>query len=160
MSTDNNPTTPRNMQETLNFLMQQSFRMSEESKGRKDHKTPLTDALVAELRAAFPAEKVVVRVCYSGSGDDGWFNGIDVWFLAGKDRHWPIATELDKVKSIIDKHDKGKIYEELYPILEARAPGWEINEGSQGGFVFNPDGTRVHQHDENIVDINSSEWKF
>ena len=160
MSTDNTPSTPRNMQETLNFLMQQSFRMSEESKVRKDHKTPLTDALVAELRAAFPAEKVVVRFCYSGSGDSGWFDDIDVYFTTTEARRWPNATELDKVNDIIAKNDKGKIYDELYPILEARAPGWEINEGSQGGFVFNPDGTRVHQHDENIVEVNSSEWEF
>lgn len=160
MSTDNTPSTPRNMQETLEFLMQQSFRMSEESKGRKDHKTPLTDALVAELRAAFPDEKVVVRVYYSGDNDSGWFNDIDVYFTTTEAIRWPSGTDLDKVNAIIDKNNKGKIYDELYQILEARAPGWEINDGSQGGFVFNPDGTRVHQHDENHVEVNRSEWEF
>ena len=160
MSTDNTPSTPRNMQEVLNLLMEESLRTSMESRNRKNHGTPLADALVADMRTAFPTEKVVVRVCYSGSGDDGWFNDIDVYFLTGKDRRWPSATEMDKVNSILDKHDKGKIYDELYPILEARAPGWEINDGSSGGFVFNPDGTRVHQHDENIVEVNSSEWEF
>lgn len=160
MSTDNTPPTPRNMQEVLNLLMEESLRTSMESRNRKNHSTPLADALVADMRTAFPTEKVVVRVYYSGSGDDGWFNDIDVWFLTDNYRRWPNATELDKVNSILAKHDKGKIYDEMYPILEARAPGWEINDGSSGGFVFNPDGTRVHQHDENIVEVNSSEWEF
>jgi hypothetical protein len=160
MSTDNTPSTPRNMQEVLNLLMEESLRKSMESRSRKNHGTPLADALTADLRAAFPAEKVVVRFCYSGAADSGWFDDIDVYFTTTEAKRWPNATELDKVNAIIAKHDKGKIYEELYPILETRAPGWEINDGSSGGFVFNPDGTRVHQHDENIVEVNSSEWEF
>ena len=160
MSTDNTPSTPRNMQEVLNLMMEQSLRNSLESRSRKGHKTPLADALTADLRAAFPTEKVMVRVCYSGSGDSGWFDDIDVYFTTTEVRRWPPATELEKVNAIIAKHDKSKIYDELYPLLRARAPGWEINDGSSGGFVFNPDGTRVHQHDENIVEVNSSEWEF
>jgi hypothetical protein len=160
MSTDNTPSTPRNMQEVLNLMMEESLRNSLESRGRKNHNTPLADALTADLRAAFPAEKVVVRFCYSGSEDSGWFNDIDVYFTTTEAKRWPNATELEKVNATIAKHDTGKIYEELYLILEARAPGWEINDGSSGGFVFNPDGTRVHQHDENIVEVNSSEWEF
>jgi hypothetical protein len=162
MSTDNTPSTPGNMREVLDFLMGQSISMSRESQSRKDHDLPVTEAMVKELQSAFPTRKIEVCIQYSGSGDDGWFSDISIRFVEGDkvSADWPSPEESERVRAIIEKHGSGKVYEEMYPILEARAPGWEINEGSSGQFVFKPDGSRIHQHDENIHEINSSEWEF
>jgi len=133
-------------------------------------KTPLTDAFVADIRSAFPDAKVKVYYTYSGSGDEGWFDGYEVKIddvgishhhvdaLRNGKESWylhSMGAEEKKVCTIIvdieSRHNQEKIETELYDILEQREAGWEINEGSDGAFVFYPDGTRKHEHSENIM---------
>lgn len=156
MSTDN-PTTPSNLGETLAYIMHNAMLGADKSRNER-HGTPLADALFRDVCALFP-DKIRMKVYYSGSGDSGWFDGGPPFFESETDT--PLSDEQQaKVSAVVTKHDLGKIHEELYKILESRAPGWEINEGSQGCFVFGHDGQRKHLHDENITEINSNEWEF
>lgn len=161
MSTDN-PTTPSNLGETLAYIMHNAMLGADKSRN-KPHGTPLADALFRDVCALFP-DKIRMKVYYSGSGDSGWFDGGPPFFEFDRGEfitNTPLTLEQQtKVDAVVAKHDLGKIHDELYQILESRAPGWEINEGSQGCFVFGPDGERKHLHDENITEINSNEWEF
>jgi len=156
MSTDN-PTTPGDLGESLAYIMHNVMLGAEKSRNEQ-HGTPLADALFRDVCALFP-DKIRMKVYYSGSGDSGWFDGEAPFFESETDT--PLNDEQQaKVSAVVTKHDINKIHKELYKILESRAPGWEINEGSQGCFVFGPDGERKHLHDENITEINSNEWEF
>lgn len=143
--------------------------------------TPLTDAFVADLKSEFPSDKITLSYGYSGSGDEGWFNGYSVRFgnkfieqyqvqaIAKPDANneWQRsnmqpedADRARRIAAIESKHDLAKIERELYEILESREPGWEINEGSDGAFVFHPDGSRMHEHSENILTTNERYREF
>jgi hypothetical protein len=155
MSADN-PNTPSNISEALAYIMHNAMLGAAKSRNER-YDTPLADALFRDVCALFP-DKIRMKVYYSGSGDSGWFDCAP-FFESVTDT--PLSEEQQATGSaVVAKHNISKIYEELYKILESRAPGWEINEGSQGCFVFGPDGERKHLHDENITEINSNEWEF
>ena len=145
--------------------------------------TPLTDAFVADMRAAFPTQPIEVRCIYTGSGDDGWFDDYQVNFPLDKDTgslsgwstehmlkdgssitFFNLTEELKGnakiVKDIENKHDIKDIYRELGEILYQRFPGWEINDGGSGAFIYIPDGKRIHSHSENIMVTNDTEDTF
>ena len=141
--------------------------------------TPLADAFVADIRAAFPTQPVEVRFIYNGSGDDGWFDDYQINFPLNKDdgslSGWSVKHILSNedsaayfntkahariVKDVEDKHDIPDIYRELGEILYQRFPGWEINDGGSGAFIYIPDGKRIHEHCENIMTTNDFEDPF
>lgn len=160
MTTDPAPTdqpVPTNpLLETLRQIMEKTLHDSEVSQAAT-HKTPLANALVRAINEALPGAEIDFR--YSGSGDSGWFDGFDVFF-PGDGNRTPTDSEWKKIDEIKAASDMDKIEQELYEILESRAPGWEINEGSQGTFRFSVDGRRSQHHEENIVEVNVSEWEF
>ncbi len=154
------------------------------------HATPLADAFAAAIRAAFPAERLEIRFAYNGSGDDGWFDDYIVKFLsklpAGQDcalieiGGWysdyvlsgkcqasgggtlpmPTIEKCRIIKEIEQRHSLDSIYRELGDILEKRHPGWEINDGGCGAFMFRPDGTRVHGHSTHVMETIDEEDTF
>jgi hypothetical protein len=148
-------------------------------------KTPLADAFVAALRAAFPGQPVQVRIFYNGAGDDGWFDDFAVHFTDQEHDYenmsgWYVGhinsgnfkpyndEPLPEVKrtrariigEVMDKHDINAIYRELGDILVSRHPGWEINDGGSGAFVFKSDGTRRHEHSTNVMETIDEEQTF
>jgi len=148
-------------------------------------KTPLADAFVAAIRAAFPDQPTHVRIVYNGAGDDGWFDDFHVHFTprehdyenmsgwyakhinSGEFRPYndePLPeikrTRARIIGELMDKHNIDDIYRELGAILCKRHPGWEINDGGSGAFVFLADGTRRHEHTTNVMETIEEESEF
>ena len=67
------------------------------------------------------------------------------------------ANQLHELQA---KHSIPDIYRELGEILCNRYPGWEINDGGSGAFIFGLHGRRMHEHSENIMTTNESEGSF
>jgi hypothetical protein len=81
------------------------------------------------------------KVHFNGSGDSGdIYDTIDF----GKDNKEINSDQLN----------------ELYRILESHVGGWEINEGSQGNFLFYLDGTIFLDYYENVEEINNMGTQF
>jgi hypothetical protein len=150
-------------------------------------KTPLADAFVAAIRAAFPGQPLHVRIVYNGAGDDGWFDDFHVHFTPRDHDYENISgwyarhitsgeykpygdediqriqvkkAQARIISDVLDKHDINEIYRELGEILCRRHPGWEINDGGSGAFVFYPDGTRRHEHTTNVMETIDEEQPF
>lgn len=147
--------------------------------------TPLTDKFVDHVRAAFPNQRIDVRFSYNGSGDDGWFDDYSVDFIVklpnGNDctdigisgwysdsvlnrsiKDLPLVTieRCQVVGEIAKRHNINDIYSELGKILERKFPGWEINDGASGCFIYRSDGTRMHEHSTNIMETLDEEEPF
>ena len=50
--------------------------------------TPLTDALVSDIRTTFADPKLEIRFEYNGAGDDGWFDDWTVTFPDDRITGW------------------------------------------------------------------------
>lgn len=145
--------------------------------------TPLADAFAADIFAAFTERPLQVRFVYNGGGDDGWFDDFGIQFpdsldISGwytdhvlspdykpyNDEHVVSATTKRArariIGDIVKKHDINAIYHELGEILYQRHPGWEINDGGSGAFVYGDNGTRNHEHTTNIMDTIEEEEPF
>ena len=145
--------------------------------------TPLADAFVADIHAAFPGQVKEIRFIYNGAGDDGWFDDYQIdllgddnqnmtgWWVdsiqKGMIQQWdgtPVKQALiDKAKRMQEiqaKHSIPDIYDELGEILCNRYPGWEINDGGSGAFIYRQNGRRIHEHSENIITTNDMEDPF
>jgi hypothetical protein len=145
--------------------------------------TPLADAFVADMRAAFPDQPIKIKFISPARGDDGWFDDYEVSFPQDTDTGYMSGwtaehmlkedpnityfnlTEKTKskakiVRDVEAKHDIKDIYNELGEILYQRYPGWEINDGGSGSFIYTPDGRRIHEHSENIMSTNDMEDTF
>jgi len=152
---------------------------------RQTKQTPLADKFVNHIRAAFPNQRLDIRFIYNGSGDDGWFDdysvdflvklpngndctdiGINGWYsdsvLKGSIKDLPLATveRCQVINEIASRHNLDDIYRELGNILEDRFPGWEINDGASGCFIYRSDGTRMHEHSTNIMETLDEEEPF
>lgn len=142
--------------------------------------TPLTDALVADARTTFADPKLEVRFVYNGAGDDGWFDDWTINFPDNNLSSWHADTveqrngmnwdgnpmpqlmvdRATKMIALRNRHDINAIYHELGAILCKRYPGWEIDDGGSGAFVFKADGTRKHEHTTNIMTTEDEEQPF
>jgi len=142
--------------------------------------TPLTDALVTDVRTTFADPKLEVRFIYNGAGDDGWFddwtinfpdNSISSWHAdtmeQRKGMNWDgtpmpqlMVDRATKMIALRNRHDINAIYHELGAILCKRYPGWEIDDGGSGAFVFKADGTRKHEHTTNVTTYEDEEQPF
>jgi hypothetical protein len=111
-----------------------------------------------------------IRVSYSGGGDSGSIDGVE---LLDEDDE-PISDdptvsvakkvgklEADGWREIIKTQVvslRAAVEEWCYDHLESRFGGWEINEGSQGEFVFRiPDDEIDHHHEENVMTTNNTD---
>jgi hypothetical protein len=142
--------------------------------------TPLTDAFVSDARTTFANDTIEVRFVYNGAGDDGWFDDWDIVFPEDKLSSWhadqvskgdglnwngtPMSQALvdrsAKMIALRDRHDINEIYRELGAILCKRYPGWEIDDGGSGAFVFCSNGTRKHEHTTNVTTYEDEEQPF
>jgi hypothetical protein len=142
--------------------------------------TPLTDAFVADVRTTFADPKLEVRFVYNGAGDDGWFDDWTINFPDDNLSSWhaehveskggiswngdpmpPSTVErAAKMIALRNRHDISAIYRELGVILCKRYPGWEIDDGGSGAFVFKADGTRKHEHTTNVTTYEDEEQPF
>ena len=143
--------------------------------------TPLADAFVADIHAAFPGQVKEIRFIYNGAGDDGWFDDYQIdlldndnmtgWWVdsvqKGMIMKWdntPIKQEMidkaNRMHELQAKHSIPDIYRELGEILCDRYPGWEINDGGSGAFIYCQNGRRIHEHTENIMTTNDMEDPF
>ncbi len=144
--------------------------------------TPLADAFVADIHAAFPNQVKEIRFIYNGAGDDGWFDDYQIelldndnmtgWWVdsvqKGMIQKWWDGTNLkqelidkaNRLHEIQSKHSIPNIYNELGEILCNRYPGWEINDGGSGAFIYRQNGRRIHEHSENIMTTNEMEDPF
>jgi hypothetical protein len=142
--------------------------------------TPLADAFVADVRTTFSDPTLEVRFIYNGAGDDGWFDDWTINFPDDSLSSWhadhvnkseglnwngvPMSPALvdrsAKVIALRNRHDINEIYRELGAILCKRYPGWEIDDGGSGAFVFCADGTRKHEHTTNVTTYEDEEQPF
>ena len=122
--------------------------------------TPLTNAFVADLKSEFPSDKITLSYGYSGSGDEGWFNGYSVRFgnkfieqyqvqaIAKPDANneWQRsnmqpedADRARRIAAIESKHDLAKIERELYVCAghewETKSYGWKLVDRCTRCFV-------------------------
>ncbi len=78
---------------------------------------------------------------YSGSGDSGQIDGIT---------HTPETVALSPME--------GELENLLYATLEARHPGWEINDGSSGSFQWDiVKDVFEHRHESYYTESNTTE---
>jgi len=129
----------------------------------QDHKDILFDVLAAAGLKSF-------EVPFDGGGDSGQIEGVD---LEDKFLNMEIEGEFsdgqtwdEKTKKVVDKIIKKIKVEKLvenicYDALEIASPGWEINEGSYGTFVFDVKKREVRLDlNVRIVELENHGYKF
>lgn len=114
---------------------------------------PTIRATVDALKPHLP-EGFRIIVQYSGSDDSGWF---DHEYFDDKDGKM-ICPAPAAANAILEEFSK-EIYNELYPLLYGKFPGWEIGDGhvrgSHGHFTINSaTNTITHNH---YIDYNEEE---
>lgn len=111
-----------------------------------------------------------VEASYDGFGDSGQLNEIAVFFNE-KDHtdaskitgtytyHTADYVRADNAWQEILKFNEGSfsdlVEEMVYTFLQARWPGWEINEGSYGMITLNNDGTGAYEHTVKIEEAHT-----
>ena len=92
------------------------------------------------------------EVHYSGSGDSG---GIDTLDIAEKHKELKMNMHFcDGCNHIREIPIADAIEELCYHLLSLEYGGWEINDGSNGQFIF--DGTKItHEHNAHYTDTNT-----
>lgn len=93
----------------------------------------------------------VVKIEYSGSGDEGFIN--------------EIVVVKPEIPAGMDASVSQPLYETLenqaYDLLESKHGGWEINEGSQGDITLTVKERKVElHHGENYESTNWSDDEF
>lgn len=134
--------------------------------------TPHFDRFAADIfRCLDNPTNCAVEIFYSGSGDSGWFD--DGWVvrvrgtMVGKyeiRREAHITglskSELDALKAVDAAWDEAVLHDELSPILESNAPGWENNYGGSGFFRISSDGKRTHTHNQYYEECDTTVEAF
>lgn len=134
--------------------------------------TPHFDRFAADIfRCLYNSTNCAVEIFYSGSGDSGWFD--DGWVVRIKgtmignheikrERHITglLKSELDALKAVDAAWDENVLHNELAPILEDSAPGWENNCGGSGFFRISSDGMRTHTHNQYYEECDTTVEAF
>jgi hypothetical protein len=114
-----------------------------------------------------------VEVEFDGSGDSGQIDSVSFIDENGEDTDLnaepcKLFTKTSKfvngelISEIIEQEDtaEGLILEVVYSLLEAKHPGWEINEGSYGLVTINPDGSGQLEYNERVQSVETYNDKF
>jgi hypothetical protein len=107
---------------------------------------------VADIYDAMIERDIVEAVVrYNGAGDEGYIEDVD-YDPPVKNRAGETDAERDARAHALEPI----LRDAAYDILEARHPGWEINEGSEGTITFNAETrtTKLHHGDR----IETTEW--
>lgn len=100
---------------------------------------------------------------YSGSSDEGWINSVTLYKgdaevsseMLGSDAHAPLPGAPGATPSELSRVVEQWAYDEL----EARVPGWEINEGSQGEMEFDLVNRTIEvDHSYNVEITETNPW--
>jgi hypothetical protein len=114
-----------------------------------------------------------VEVEFDGIGDSGQVDSISFIDADGEDTDLnaepcKLFTKTSKivdgeyVNEILeqDSDAEGLIEEIVYYVLEAKHPGWEINEGSYGLVIINPDGSGQLEYNERVQSVETYNDEF
>jgi len=119
-------------------------------------KYPVLKATIEELQKSLSFDFKLV-FGYSGSNDEGWFEGFHFQHDKGNRHSEPVVVS----EALVDYVHKNKeaIDKELYELLESRFPGWEIGDGdvngSCGSFIVKSSTMTIEQ--EHTIEYNSNE---
>lgn len=153
-----------------NFLAEQAAKVEAAMNG------PRRDELFATLKA-HGVKQVVVG--FDGSGDSGQITEVTLTGAAGesigrKESDAILAHQFQGTARTVQDWSSGKLKETVrcedvndrieqlcYDLLYGARPGWEINEGSFGEFVFDVDANEIHlTHNQRIESYETSEESF
>lgn len=119
-------------------------------------KYPVLKATIEELQKSLSFNFKLV-FGYSGSNDEGWFDGFHFQVDKGDSSSEPVVVS----KALVDYVNKNKeaIDKELYNLLESRFPGWEIGDGdvngSCGSFIVKSSTMSIEQ--QHTIEYNANE---
>jgi hypothetical protein len=121
----------------------------------------------AILFAALAAAGICrVSVEFDGSGDSGQIEDILAWNAAGDTIPLPSDRKLQLPASQPDNPPAEMTFQEAietlaYDYLEDTHPGWEINDGAFGTFVFDVPGRSVTlEHNERYTEVSTTSHEF
>ena len=119
-------------------------------------KYPVLKATMEELKKNLSIDFKLVYG-YSGSHDEGWFDGFHFQGDKGYSHDEPLIVS-EALLDYVNKNNEA-IEKELYNLLESRFPGWEIGDGdvngSTGSFLIKSSNMTIeHEHS---IEYNSFE---
>jgi hypothetical protein len=107
-----------------------------------------------------------VTIDYDGSDDSGQIQTIEAWNAVHDKIPVPSSRKLrlasgNEDRSYIEMNLEAAIETLAYDYLEGTYPGWEINDGAFGTFVFNiPNRTITLEHRARFTDVDISTHQF
>jgi Family of unknown function (DUF6878) len=107
-----------------------------------------------------------VSVEFDGSGDSGQIEDILAWNTAGDTVSLPVDRKLQLASPLPDYPPAEITFQEAietlaYDYLGDAHPGWEINDGAFGTFVFDvADRTITLAHNERYTEVNTTSHEF
>lgn len=119
-------------------------------------KYPVLKATMEELKKNLSIDFKLVYG-YSGSHDEGWFDGFHFQGEKGYSNDEPLIVS-EALLDYVNKNNEA-IEKELYTLLESRFPGWEIGDGdvngANGSFIIKSNNMTIAQ--EHTIEYNSNE---
>ena len=107
-----------------------------------------------------------VSVEFDGAGDSGQIEDILAWNAAGDTIALPSGRKLEIPSPLPDTPPAEMTFQEAietvaYDYLEDTHPGWEINDGAFGTFVFEvPGRTITLEHNERYTEVSTTSHEF
>jgi hypothetical protein len=107
-----------------------------------------------------------VTIDYDGSGDSGQIESIEAWNAAKEKIQLPTIRKVrlssgSRDYPYTEMNLEAAVEQLAYDYLEDKHPGWEINDGAFGTFVFNvPDRTITLEHRARFTDVDISNYEF
>ena len=119
-------------------------------------KYPVLKATMEELKKNLSIDFKLVYG-YSGSHDEGWFDGFHFQGDKGGSNSEPLIVS-EALLDYVNKNNEA-IEKELYTLLESRFPGWEIGDGDVNGasgvFLIRSSSMTIQQ--EHTIEYNANE---
>ena len=120
------------------------------------NKYPVLKATMEELKKNLSIDFKLVYG-YSGSHDEGWFDGFHFQGDKGYSNDEPLIVS-EAITDYVKKRNEA-IEKELYNLLESRFPGWEIGDGdvngASGSFIIKSSNMTIEQ--EHTIEYNANE---
>jgi hypothetical protein len=107
-----------------------------------------------------------ITVDYDGAGDSGQIESIEAWDAANEKIALPSSRKLQLASDIPDRPVteislEAAIETLVFDQLEDTHPGWEIDDGASGTFVFSvPDRSIALEHRARFTDFETTTHQF